>query len=342
MKAKRKLSKEILGIFMIAIVAAGCSYFFFRSMTGSFVFDYYEKKEIILDALQNIQLDYLIEFGSLLTSLFVFLIFFLFLLGRKLSYLKVITEGIEALRIHRMDHEIPVKGNNELTELAHRINTLSQTERELSEKEKQLRKERELLIRALSHDIRTPLTSIRSYSEMMAEKLEQENTDFTEVRAYVDFMIRKADQMKELSGQLLENCKHNTERIEDGRLLMEQLAWEWEEQLEDRFDVRVDLTGCPSFSGEMDIREFQRIFDNLYSNVLKYADESMPVELIVNKDEGRLCILEKNKKKKNISHVESHQIGLLSMKAIAGNYGGSVKVKEDMDFYEIRILLLEV
>ena len=177
---------------------------------------------------------------------------------------------------------------------------------------------------------------------MMAEKLEQENTDFTEVRAYVDFMIRKADQMKELSGQLLENCKHNTERIEDGRLLMEQLAWEWEEQLEDRFDVRVDLAGCPSFSGEMDIREFQRIFDNLYSNVLKYADESMPVELIVNKDEGRLCILEKNKKKKNISHVESHQIGLLSMKAIAGNYGGSVKVKEDMDFYEIRILLLEV
>lgn len=342
MKKKGKLSKEILVIFIISILAAVCTYFFFRSTAGSYVFDYCEKKKIILDELQNIQLDYLIEFGSLLTSVLMFLLLFLFLLGRKLSYLQVISEGIEALRIHRMDYKIPIKGNNELTDLAHRINYLSRTEKELSEKEKQLKKERELLIRALSHDIRTPLTSIRSYSEMMEKKLGEEVVDREEIRDYVELMIKKADQMKDLSGQLLENCKHNPERIEDGKLLMEQLAWEWEEQLEDRFDVRVDVAGCPAFSGEIDVREFQRVFDNLYSNVLKYAEESMAVELIIGKTEGRLSIAQKNKKQKDISHVESHQIGLLSIKAIAGNYGGNVEVKEDEDSYEIRILLLKI
>ena len=342
MKKKGKLSKEILVIFIISILAAVCTYFFFRSTAGSYVFDYCEKKKIILDELQNIQLDYLIEFGSLLTSVLMFLLLFLFLLGRKLSYLQVISEGIEALRIHRMDYKIPIKGNNELTDLAHRINYLSRTEKELSEKEKQLKKERELLIRALSHDIRTPLTSIRSYSEMMEKKLGEEVVDREEIRDYVELMIKKADQMKDLSGQLLENCKHNPERIEDGKLLMEQLAWEWEEQLEDRFDVRIDVAGCPAFSGEIDVREFQRVFDNLYSNVLKYAEESIPVELIIGETEGRLSIFQKNKKKKDISHVESHQIGLLSIKAIAGNYGGNVEVKEDEDSYEIRILLLKI
>ena len=98
-------------------------------------------------------------------------------------------------------NEIKVKylgKKGELTVVLRGMGTLSPEERpvigslvnqvrdELSclveDKEKQLKKERELLIRALSHDIRTPLTSIRSYSEMMAEKLEQENRKLAAMR----------------------------------------------------------------------------------------------------------------------------------------------------------------
>jgi hypothetical protein len=66
------------------------------------------------------------------------------------------------------------------------------------------------------------------------------------------------------------------------------------------------------------------------------------VELSIGQKEGRLSISQKNKKKKDISHVESHQIGLLSIKAVAGNYGGNVEVKENEDFYEILIKLLKI
>ena len=340
-KSKGRLPKEILVLFVISIVLAAGTYFLLNSTAGTLVYHYCEANDIVLNELQDIQTDYLIEAGSLLASVLLFLILFLFLLGRKLSYLQVIMEGIEALRIHRMDYSIPVRGDNELTDLARSINYLSETERELSEKEKQMKQERELLIRALSHDIRTPLTSIRSYSELMAEKMSISDIRPEEMREYADLIGRKAEQMKELTDQLLDSSKHRPEWMENGRLLMEQLAYEWEEMLEDRFDVRIDMEDCPAFSGEIDVREFQRIFDNLCSNIEKYADTCEPVKLKVGVQNGRLYIWQKNRKK-NVSNADSHQIGLLSIKAIAGNYGGSVEVKEDEETYEIRIRLLEI
>ena len=341
-RKNRILAKEILGMFVLSLAAAIFLFFFLRSMAGSLVWNYCEANRIVLTEMQEMDTDFLIEGGSLIAAVLTFVGLFLTLLGQKLSYLQVILDGIEALRIHRMDYSIPVEGKNEFTELAKSINELSQAERELDEKEKMLQREREMLIRALSHDIRTPLTSILSYSEIMAGKAEAGEIRQKELQEYIHLMQRKADQIKELTDQLLDNSKHNPEWIEDGRLLMEQLICEWEEMLEDKFDCRIDLEGCPAFSGEVDVREFQRIFDNLNSNILKYADESMPVELKVGVHEGRLCLWQRNGKKREVSHVESHQIGLLSMKAIAGNYGGSVVVTEAEDVFEIRITLLEL
>ena len=62
----------------------------------------------------------------------------------------------------------PVEGNNELTQLAKSVNYLSQTQREVKQREQALSAEKEQFIRGLSHDIRTPLTSIMAYSELLA------------------------------------------------------------------------------------------------------------------------------------------------------------------------------
>ena len=72
------------------------------------------------------------------------------------------------------------------------------------------------------------------------------------------------------------------------------------------------------------------------------VDENAPVELFVGQEDGRLLITQKNRKKKEISHVESHQIGILSIKSIAGNYGGDVKVINEETAFEIAVRLIEV
>ncbi|MEE1038903.1 MAG: histidine kinase dimerization/phospho-acceptor domain-containing protein, partial [Eubacterium sp.] len=137
---------------------------------------------------------------SLGASVLIAVVLLLFLVGKKIAYLKKIILGVKALRTHRMDYKIPLEGNNEFTELAETINYLSKTELELKEKEEQLQNEKENFIRSLSHDIRTPLTSILSYSEYMNSK---DTVTSDEVKEYVSLMQKKAQQIKTLTDQLL-------------------------------------------------------------------------------------------------------------------------------------------
>ena len=65
---------------------------------------------------------------------------------------------------------ITPEGNDELTKLAESINYLSESQNDIIRKEKEMKEKRELFIRSLSHDIRTPLTSIIAYSDFMIDK----------------------------------------------------------------------------------------------------------------------------------------------------------------------------
>ena len=94
-----------------------------------------------------------------------FSILFLVMLGDQIAYIRKITVGIDALHFPDQSASIPLEGNNELTELAAAINDMSATQRQIREKERVLAQEKEQLIRTLSHDIRTPLTSILAYSD---------------------------------------------------------------------------------------------------------------------------------------------------------------------------------
>lgn len=337
MSNKRKLAREILGLFGATAVVS-VFFFGFLSMTAkSLVLAYSIKKDFVYTESQQWAINSWIQSISFVMAAVLFVILFLFLAGQKIGYISEIIIGIESLRVQRMDYEIPIEGNNELTELAESINFLAKTERELQLKETLLREEREGLIRALSHDIRTPLTVIRSYSEYMQSR---EDISSKEFRVYIDLMQQKAGQIKELTDRLL-NGGRTLEKFENGRFLMEQLAAEWEMILEEEFLCSVDLEECPVFSGEFDIQELRRIFDNLASNVKKYANPEKTVFLKIYENENNLLIAQRNETKQNTSSVESNGIGLKSIRKIAENYGGSVKVLNSQQEFQIIITLMK-
>ena len=149
-------------------------------------------------------------------------------------------------------------------------------------------------------------------------------------------------------GQLLtlqggiRSLSRDLETIEDGKLLMEQLAGEWEEILENTFPCIVDTKNCPAFYGSFDIQELRRIFDNLASNVEKYADREQPVELRIDAVDKRLRVCQRNGIKTGTVPVESNQIGLESIRRIAALYGGMVKVSIEQGIFSIQITLSEV
>lgn len=335
-KNRRKLSREILGLFGITMAISVFFYFFLSMTADSIVQTYVYSNNIVFTEIQEWTIENWTQSLSFAAAVFLFVVLFLFLVGQKLAYLNEIIKGIELLRMHRMDFQMPLEGNNELTELAESINFLASTEKELKEKEKQISDEKEALIRTLSHDIRTPLTSILAYSEYMQSKPELE---LEEIREYMDLMQQKAVQIKGLTDQLLDGGDRNLEYFEDGRLLFYQLIEEWEAVLEEQFQCKISIENYLEFSGKFDVQELRRIFDNLASNVEKYADVECAVELELRKEGEFLVIKQCNKRNVGTSNVESYRIGLESIKGIARQYNGRVEIDDSEELYTIKIYL---
>ena len=145
--------------------------------------------------------------------------------------------------------------------------------------------------------------------------------------------------MKDMTDRLLEGSKRNVEPVENGRLLMEQLAGEWEEILEDSFSCEISMENCTDFRAEWDMQEILRIFDNLSSNVEKYADSGHPVLAANGQGSGHLTDLQKTQCGRRRQKIESNQIGLESIRRITAGYGGAVTVSLDEKQFQIEITL---
>ena len=332
---RRKLSGEILGLLAVTLVLALILLQFLgivaRAMIDSFLF----MRDIVLTEAQYVQLDDWVFHLSLLVSVAFFIILFLFLLGERLSYIREVLAGIDALRSGQEDYVVPLEGSNELTQLAEAVNYLSRTQREVKEQERVLNEEKEQFIRALSHDIRTPLTSIMAYSELLTGA---NTVDPQEQTRYLELIQHKAGQIKDMTDILLDGSKRNPEYFEDARLLIEQLAGEFEEMLEDGFSIEASLD-CPAFPGTFDVQELRRIFDNLVSNVQKYADPDRPVKISISLEGVQLLIRQENAVRERIAPADGYQIGLRSIQRIAQNYAGQVDVQKDDAAFAITITL---
>ena len=156
---------------------------------------------------------------------------------------------------------------------------------------------------------------------------------------YLLMMKKKAEQIRDLTELLLDGGKRNLEHFADAHLLMEQLTAGFEEDLEERFAVQLDLSGCPSFAGTFDVQELRRIFDNLSSNVQKYAEPSRPVSLKIDKDTDGLRIRQTNGIRSQTGQESSYKLGINSIRRIAQHYGGQVMVQQDGKRFAITITL---
>lgn len=152
------------------------------------------------------------------------------------------------------------------------------------------------LITNVSHDIKTPLTSIVNYVDLLSrEEPENEKT-----KEYVEVLQRQSARLKKLTDDLVEaskastgNLPVNAEQIDLG-VLLEQTAGEYGERLAARnLDLRVTKPEGPVYV-TADPRHLWRIFDNLMSNVLKYAQPGTRVYLDLVKEDSRAALSFRN------------------------------------------------
>lgn len=335
---KRKISRlawEMIGILCLCLAIALFSFGFLYYTSLSLADVYLERIRYTMTEREQVMLQLWSRGLCLLGAVVIYVALFLFFSGQKIGYLLRIIQGIGALQEEQAEAPIPEEGEDELTQLARSINYLSQSQQRLLQKEREIQQKKEQMTRSLSHDIRTPLTSILSYADyLLAGGQELSREQAAEALGIIQ---HKAQQIKELTDRFLESRK--LEWMPDGRLLLMQLAEEWEEDLEG-FSCQMDWAQCGEFSGYFDLAELRRIFDNLASNIRKYADPSRDIQLSVRTQDGFLTLEQENlARRTSAPETESRQIGLESIRQISQSYQGQTQVQWEGETFRISVAL---
>ena len=182
------------------------------------------------------------------------------------------------------------------------------------------------LITAISHDIRTPLTSLMGYLDLLEGKQYQTEE---QMERYLSASRDKARQLKELTDELFRyflvfatpEVKMDLQPY-DAPILMEQLLGERMVRLSERgFEVQTIPLEKPC-TVMADVQYLQRALDNLFSNIEKHADPQKRVTLMARLENRRLVIDLVNGVPDRPNPVESTKIGLQTCRKIIQDMGG--------------------
>lgn len=217
------------------------------------------------------------------TAVITILYFFLWL-KRKLAYFHLIFQSIQKLSEGQFDLDLPVKNNDPLGDMAHNLNQVKGQLEALIEEEKRAIRSKNELVTNVSHDLRTPLTSIIGYLRLIEE---DKYRDEVELRYYVDVAYEKAKRLNGMVNDLFEFTKINNREMALKRVqfnlieLLRQLAAQFTPQLSDA-GMEIELkTAADNCMIEADPDKMMRVFENLISNAIKYGKEGKKVDLLV-------------------------------------------------------------
>ncbi|MFC4713199.1 sensor histidine kinase [Planococcus dechangensis] len=290
-------------------------------------------------------------------TLFIGLPSLLFLMIR-LGYLNRLMKGTAQLAQGSIGTELAVKGKSPLARHATHLNLLREGYvQSVSARTKSERLKTELITN-VSHDLRTPLTSIITYTDL----LKNENLGPEERRKYVDILDRKSERLKVLIEDLFEvskmatgNADINKQRLDMNQLLAQALAEHEEAIKESRLDVRLAVPDQPLYAS-VDGQKWWRLLDNLILNATKYSLPHSRVYIALSEHTGEIVttiknvtrfelgdnseeLLERFKRGDTSRQTEGSGLGLAIAQSIVDLHGGQLKLEVDGDLFKVTVIL---
>ena len=269
-----------------------------------------------------------------------------------------IVDAIKRIRKGEVDYQLDGdKMHGENKEIAEAVNNIGEGIRkavETSVKDERMKSD---LITNVSHDIKTPLTSIINYVDLLKrEKIESEPA-----RSYIQILEAKSLRLKQLTDDLVEASKISSGNIEYQREplnvveLLNQSVGEFSEKFEAQ-NLKVILEAEKKEEAVIyaDSRRMWRIIENLFHNICKYTMPSTRVYLETDVEDEAVVLT-----MKNISQVqlqirtedlterfirgdvsrttEGSGLGLFIAKSLTQAQGGSLQVALDGDLFKVRL-----
>lgn len=273
-------------------------------------------------------------------------LFFGYLFSRRLTKpLGNIISGVENLGEGNYNVYYPPKGI--YSDVYYNLNNLSDTLKSNERERKNLDKMREEWLANISHDIKTPLASIKGYAEILSD--EEYEFSKEEIKSYTEIINKKSNYIKELVDDLnlSTKLKNITSMINKKEINLVKLARE----------TVIDMLNDPNYSDrdinfiseesvilkEVDDILIKRVINNLLYNALIHNDDKVKIEVKVIKDEkARIFVKDNGKgiKAEELKYIfdryyrgtntgESHKgsgLGMAIAKEIVKAHGGDIKI----------------
>lgn len=254
------------------------------------------------------------------------------------------------------DEKIELTRYSDFKELAELINQMQvgvETSQQQQYKSERLKTE---LITNVSHDLRTPLTSIITYTEL----LKKENLSTEERLQYIDVVDKKSQRLKTLIDDLFEVSKMSSGNIElhkqdvDLAQLVQQAIGEHETDIEQsglRFQVQIPDHAVTT---HIDGQRYWRVIDNLVGNAIKYSMDGTRVFVTLEDNDKQTVLTVKNISKYEISedveelyerfkradasrHTEGSGLGLAIAQSIVDLHEGRMEITIDGDLFKVTV-----
>lgn len=275
---------------------------------------------------------------TLLSGLCFAVILYL-LIRKKVKYIELLGKELEILKGGDLNYQITIRGNDELAALAGEMDSMRRAIRSRQEEEELAHLANRGIVTAMSHDLRTPLTALMGYLDILS--IEE---DPGKKQKYLSVCRDKACQIKSLSDKLFEYfLVYSSDQDElhadevNGAEFVGQIV---EESL---FDLENEGIEVARRAGEItcrllvDVDLMRRVFGNLFSNILKYADRSHAVQAEYGETKGELVIRLRNSVAADASERESSNIGLKTCETILKRHGGTFSYQKDAGMFEAEV-----
>lgn len=271
--------------------------------------------------------------------------------------MKRIQEGGKHLAEGDMGYQINEKGLiMDLRRHAHNLNDIGVGMSKSVEERMKSERFKTELITNVSHDIKTPLTSIINYVDF----LKKEDIDNRKAREYIDVIDRQSQRLKKLLEDLVEASKAATGNINlelmpcDAGVMMTQVMGEYKEKAEgENLEMIIKLPD-ESIMIMADGRSMWRVLDNLLNNICKYSQAGTRVYQTLEEKDGKAVITYKNTSRYelNISgdelterfvrgdssrHTEGSGLGLSIARNLVELQGGTFEIYIDGDLFKVII-----
>ena len=273
----------------------------------------------------------------------IFLIIVLVYNSRVLKRIIDLSDKVNRITAGELDLEIEPEEPDEIGALATDINMMRSSVLEKMNSERAAQEANNQLITSMSHDIRTPLTSLIGYLDIISgHKYKTEE----ELQRYIGSCSDKAVQLKGLSDKLFQyflvyNNEEQERELEelDAGILFQQFMIEHISELT-QYGYEVELTDeiPENVMIDTETSAMQRLFDNLFSNIMKYADHDYPVVITAEIIENQIKIVLKNHITEDAGKVESTKIGVKTCKKIVDDLNGTFRALEEDGIYKTIIL----